>query len=68
MKSRREFLKDAATGAVLLSTSAAAEKLALAAPMAKSKVVVARDASLDGSGAQPDEQKVLNLLDKAMAA
>jgi len=68
MTSRREFLKDAATGAVLLSTSAAAEKLALAAPAAKSKVVVARDASLHGAGTEPDEQKVLNLLDKAMAA
>jgi uncharacterized protein (DUF362 family) len=67
MKSRREFLKDAATGAVLLGTSATAEKLALAVP-AKSKVVIARDASLHGAGAQPDEQKVLNLLDKAMAA
>lgn len=68
MKSRREFLKDAATGAVLLSTAAAAEKLAVAAPAAKSKVVIARDPSLHGAGAQPDEQKVMNLLDKAMAA
>jgi len=68
MKSRREFLKEAATGAVLLGTSAAAEKLAFAAPAGKSKVVIARDASLHGTAAQPDEQKVLNLLDKAMAA
>lgn len=68
MKSRREFLKDAATSAVLLSTAAAAEKLAVAAPAAKSKVVIARDPSLHGAGAQPDEQKVMNLLDKAMAA
>ena len=34
----------------------------------KSKVVIARDASLHGAGAQPDEQRVLYLLDKAMAA
>jgi uncharacterized protein (DUF362 family) len=69
MKSRREFLKEAATGAVLLGSSAAAEKLAFAAVQAgKSKVVIARDASLHGAGTQPDEQKVLNLLDKAMAA
>jgi uncharacterized protein (DUF362 family) len=68
MKSRREFLKEAATGAVLLGTTAAAEKLAFAATAGKAKVVIARDASLHGAGAQPDEQKVLNLLDKAMAA
>lgn len=68
MKSRREFLKEAATGAVLLGSTAAAEKLAFAAPAGKSKVVIARDASLHGAGAQPDEQRVLDLLDKAMAA
>lgn len=68
MKSRREFLKGAATGAVLLGTASAAEKLVLAgAPVGKSKVVVARDASLHVAGAEPDEQKVQNLLDKAMA-
>lgn len=68
MKSRREFLQEAATGAVLLGTSAAAEKLAFAAVAGKSKVVIARDASLHGAGTQPGEQKVLDLLDKAMAA
>ena len=68
MKNRREFLKEAATGAVLLGTSAAAEKLAFAAAAGKSKVVIARDVSLHGTGTQPDEQKVLDLLDKAMAA
>ena len=30
--------------------------------------MIARDASLHGTGTQPDEQKVMNLLDKAMAA
>ncbi|MGO8757811.1 MAG: DUF362 domain-containing protein [Terracidiphilus sp.] len=76
MKSRREFLKEAATGAALLGSAAAADKLALAGILdahaaqtaGKSKVVVARDASLHGSSAQLDEQRVLNLLDKAMAA
>lgn len=71
MKSRREFLKEAATGAVLLGSSAAVEKLALAAPepeAGKSKVLIARDPQLHGAGTQPDEQRVLDLLDKAMAA
>ncbi|MGD0739023.1 MAG: twin-arginine translocation signal domain-containing protein, partial [Terracidiphilus sp.] len=69
MKSRREFLKEAAAGAVLLGSTAAAERLAFAGATAgKSKVVIARDASLHDTGAQPDEQRVLHLLDKAMAA
>jgi uncharacterized protein (DUF362 family) len=74
MKSRREFLKEAVTGAVLAGPAAAADKLALAgvvdqhAAAGKSKVVIARDASLHGAGLQLDEQRVLNLLDKAMAA
>ena len=71
MKNRREFLKDAATGAVLVSSGG---KLGMAAllgktkPAAKSKVVIARDATLQGTSAQPDEQKVLDLLDKAITA
>ena len=78
MKSRREFLKDAATGAMVLGSAVATERLAFAgmlgqgagqhAGAGKSKVVIARDASLHGAGTQPDEQRVLNLLDKAMAA
>jgi uncharacterized protein (DUF362 family) len=77
MKNRREFLKEAVTGAVLLGSAAAAEKLTLAGVLdqhanphaaGKSKVVIARDASLHGTSAQPDEQRVLDLLDKAMAA
>lgn len=77
MKNRREFLKEAATGAALLSSAAATDKMALAAILethstqaaaGKSKVVIARDASLHGAGSQLDEQRVLNLLDKAMAA
>ena len=70
------YLKEAtAKRGDLLGSSAAAEKLALAAAVVdshaangKSKVVIARDATLHGAGAQPDEKRVLNLLDKAMAA
>jgi uncharacterized protein (DUF362 family) len=71
MKNRREFLKDAATGAVLMSS---AGKLSMAAMLgekphdSKSKVVIARDPSLHGAGTQPDEQKVLDLLDRAITS
>ena len=71
MKDRREFLKSAATGAVLLGTQS---KLGLAgmlnqhAESGKSKVVIARDASLHGQGTQPDEKHVLDLLDRAITA
>jgi uncharacterized protein (DUF362 family) len=74
MKSRREFLKEAATGAVLLTSSAAAEALRSAilpekhGEAGKSKVVIARDPALHGQSTQPDEQRVLNLLDRAIAA
>lgn len=71
MKNRREFLKNAATGAVLVSSGS---KLGMAALLGKSssagksKVVIARDATLQGTDTQPDEQKVLDLLDKAITA
>lgn len=71
MKNRREFLKDAATGAALVTSTS---KLGIAALLAesksagKSKVVIARDEGLHGTGTQPDEQKVLDLLDKAITA
>jgi uncharacterized protein (DUF362 family) len=74
MKDRREFLKSAATGAVLLGSSAAANKFALAGMLAqhaengKSRVVVARDVALHGGGSQLDEKRVLALLDRAMAS
>jgi len=70
MSDRRDFLKSAATGAVLLGSQS---KLGLAgmlsqpAESGKSRVVVARDADLYGGGAQPDEKRVLALLDRAMA-
>lgn len=71
MNNRREFLKQAATGAVLITSGA---RLGMAAMLpekthdGKSKVVVARDPSLHGSSAQPDEQKVLDLLDRAITS
>ncbi len=77
MKSRREFIKTTATGALLLGSSAAAEKLRLVpvfdqdthhAATGKSKVVVARDADLHGENGQLDEKRVLALLDRAIAA
>src|ERR1017187_7178062 len=74
MKDRREFLKSAATGAMLLGSSAAADKFALAGMLAqpaehgKSRVVVARDAALHGGGSQLDEKRVLALLDRAMVS
>ena len=74
MKSRREFLKEAAdrrraAGHIGRRGEAGVRRmLEQRAAAGKSKVVIARDASLHGAGAQPDEQRVLNLLDKAMAA
>src|SRR5512146_2088595 len=71
MKDRREFLKTAATGAMLLGSQSKlglAGMLAKPAEATKSRVVVARDAGLHGTGAQPDEKRVLALLDKAMAS
>jgi hypothetical protein len=71
MENRRDFLKIAATGALALG---AQSKLGLAAGLdqhaqtGKSKVVIARDASLHGTGAQPDEKRVQDLLDRAIAA
>ena len=74
MKNRREFLKTAATGAVLLGSSAAADTLGFAAPLdqhapaSKSKVVVARDPALHGSDGKLDEKRVSALLDRAIAS
>ena len=67
MKSRRDFMKTAATGAVLLG-SQSSMGLAELLDQNKSKVVVARDAALHGPGGQLDEKRVADLLDRAMAA
>ena len=70
MNDRREFLKSAATGAALLGSSriGLASMLAQHPETGKSRVVVARDTALHGTGSQPDEKRVLDLLDRAMAA
>jgi uncharacterized protein (DUF362 family) len=71
MKNRRDFLKTAATGAVLLGSRS---KLGLAAILdkqagaAKSKVVIARDAALHGADGTLDEKRVQALLDRAIAS
>jgi uncharacterized protein (DUF362 family) len=78
MNNRRDFLKTAATGAVLLGSQS---KLGIAAMLdqhdrhaaaGKSKVVIAKDAALHGPagspGGQLDEKRVLALLDRAIAA
>ena len=77
MKSRREFIRTTAAGALILGSSAAANRLGLAAMLdqnaqhaeaARSKVVIARDAALHSPGGQLDEKRVLDLLDRAIAA
>jgi len=73
MNSRRDFIKTTATGALLLGSQT---KLGLAAMLdqnaghapGKSKVIVARDATLHGQDGQLDEKRVLALLDRAIAA
>jgi uncharacterized protein (DUF362 family) len=69
MKSRRDFLKGAATGAVVLgaqSTLGLTRVLDQRAELNKSKVVIARDASLHGTDGKPDEERVHSLLDWAI--
>jgi len=71
MKDRREFLKTAATGAVLLGSQSSlglAGMLAQSGDEGKSRVVVARDAALHGAGSQLDESRVLALLDRAVTS
>ena len=76
MKSRREFIKTTATGALLSGFIRRGDKLGLAAMLdqnaqhaanGKSRVVVARDAALHGQDGQLDEKRVLALLDRAIA-
>jgi len=73
MNNRRDFLKATATGAVLLGSQASLGLAAMLDPHtrpepAKSKVVVARDPALHNPAGQLDEQRVLDLLDRAMAS
>ena len=69
MNSRRDFLKTAATGALVLGAQG---KIGLAAALdqqaaGKPKVVVARDPALHDAQGQLDEKHVLALLDRAVA-
>jgi len=68
--SRRDFLKGAFLGAAVLRTGVGRELLAAeqGAAAAKSKVVVARDALLRGTGSTVDSKRMLALLDRAMQA
>ena len=71
MLDRRKFLKHAAGAAIVLSAESrfgTAALMAQAAGPAKTKVIVARDATLHDAGSSPTESRVLALLDKAIFA
>ena len=71
MNSRRRFLKEAATGAVVLGAQgkwALAKTLDQHAEAGKSRVVVARDQALHNAAGQLDEKRVIDLLDRAIAS
>jgi uncharacterized protein (DUF362 family) len=71
MKTRRDFLKSAATGAVLLSAQSklrAIRRPDQRADAGKSRVVIARDPALHGSDGKLDDKRVLALLDRAIGA
>jgi uncharacterized protein (DUF362 family) len=68
---RRDFLKKCLTGAAVLGASGRMGLLAAAeegAAFAKSKVVIAHDAMLRGTGTTVDSGRMLSLLDRAMQA
>lgn len=66
--SRRDFLKKCATGVATLRVAGKVPLLEAAGQQApgKSRVVIARDALLRGTGAKVDPNRVLSLLDRAM--
>ena len=69
MESRREFLKEAATGALLLAaqgTGAFAGAVDARAEAGKSRLVVARDPALHSPEGKLDEGRVIALLDRAI--
>jgi len=69
METRREFLMTAATGALLLGSKSALDLAAAAEQHAgKSRVVIARDPKVYATPGQLDEQRVLALLDRAIAS
>jgi len=65
---RRDFLKQCFTGAAVLRASGTMGLLAPAqqAASAKSRVVIARDDLLRGTGSTVDSRRMLGLLDRAM--
>ena len=68
MNNRREFLKTAATGALLLGSRSALGLPARTHSAEKSRIVVARDPNVFASPGQLDDKRVQSLLDKAIAA
>jgi uncharacterized protein (DUF362 family) len=71
MKSRREFLKGAATGAVILGAESTLGLTRTPDPQTektRAKVVIARDQALHGPDGKLDEKRVGELLDRAIAA
>jgi uncharacterized protein (DUF362 family) len=71
MTSRRDFLKEAATGAVVLGAQGGLGLTRAFEPRTeqeKSKVIIARDAALHGPDGILDERRVGDLLDRAIVA
>jgi uncharacterized protein (DUF362 family) len=74
--SRRDFLRRSLTGAAFLCAGGATEALAAPAPVAaesgmaaaKSRVVVAHDERLRGTGSTVDSQRMLALVDRGLQA
>ena len=69
--SRREFLKQACTGAAILRGGGGAALLAATAQEtlpARSRVAIARDSELRGKTSTVDSGRALSLLDRAMQA
>ena len=69
MTTRREFMKDAATGALVLGaqSSLGLKHSQDARTEAKSRVIIARDAALHGPAGKLDPSRVSALLDRAIA-
>jgi len=67
-QSRRNFLTHSITGAVALAAGVAQPSIAESSLAAKSRVVVARDTQLHGTGSSIDPQRLQILLDRAILA
>jgi uncharacterized protein (DUF362 family) len=71
MKDRRQFLKEAAAGALLMGSQSALGKVAVPEPntsAGQSRVVVARDPHVYSSPGQLDQNRVMALLDRAVTS